>query len=107
MMFLAPKTLMYSLSIEILFSFLILNLKILQKVWNKCVRFGGHVDIQVSYKISWLQVPKGPNFAQSTLLSRGAILRQLWTEHGLECLGVKLVPHMSHAKAITIYDAIH
>jgi hypothetical protein len=24
---------------------------ILQTVWNECVRFGGHVNIQVSYKI--------------------------------------------------------
>jgi hypothetical protein len=31
---------------------------ILQTVWNKCVRFGGHVNIQVSYKILWLEVPK-------------------------------------------------
>jgi hypothetical protein len=24
---------------------------ILQSVWNECIRFGGHVNIQVSYKI--------------------------------------------------------
>jgi hypothetical protein len=28
-----------------------LNLTILQTVWNECVRFGRHVNIQVSYKI--------------------------------------------------------
>jgi hypothetical protein len=35
-----------------------LNLMILQIVWNECVRFGRHVNIQVSYKILWLEVPK-------------------------------------------------
>jgi hypothetical protein len=32
---------------------------------------------------------KGPKFAQFALLSRGVVLRQLWTQHGLMCLGVK------------------
>jgi hypothetical protein len=27
-------------------------------VRNECVRFGGHVDIEVSYKILWLDVLK-------------------------------------------------
>jgi hypothetical protein len=31
-----------------------LNVMILQTVRNDCVRFGGHVDIEVSYKILWL-----------------------------------------------------
>jgi hypothetical protein len=35
----------------------ILNLMILQTVKNECVRFGGHVDVQVSYKILRLEVP--------------------------------------------------
>jgi hypothetical protein len=30
----------------------------LQTVWNECVRFGGHVYIQLSYKILWLKVQK-------------------------------------------------
>jgi hypothetical protein len=29
---------------------------ILQTVWNECVRFSGHINIQVSYKILWLEV---------------------------------------------------
>jgi hypothetical protein len=29
---------------------------ILQKVWNECVRFGEHINIQVSYKIFRLEV---------------------------------------------------
>jgi hypothetical protein len=35
-----------------------LNLMVLQMVWNKCVRFGGHISIQVSYKILPLEVQK-------------------------------------------------
>ena len=35
-----------------------LNITILQKVRNECVRFKGHVDIQVSYEILWLEVLK-------------------------------------------------
>jgi hypothetical protein len=35
-----------------------LNLMILQTVWNECVRFGGHVNIQVSCKIVQLEVLK-------------------------------------------------
>jgi hypothetical protein len=31
---------------------------ILQMVWNECVRFGGYVNIQVSYKILLLEVQK-------------------------------------------------
>jgi hypothetical protein len=31
---------------------------ILQMVWNESVRFGGHINIQVSYKILWLEVQK-------------------------------------------------
>jgi hypothetical protein len=37
---------------------LILNVMISQTVKNDCVRFGGHVDIEVSYKILWLEVLK-------------------------------------------------
>jgi hypothetical protein len=35
-----------------------LNVMILQIVKNEYVRFGGHVDIEVSYKILWLDVLK-------------------------------------------------
>jgi hypothetical protein len=35
-----------------------LNLMILQTIWNECVRFGGREDIQISYKILQLEVPK-------------------------------------------------
>jgi hypothetical protein len=45
-----------------------------QTVRNECVRFGGHVDIDVSYKILRLKV----NFGHFTLFSMGADLRQFW-----------------------------
>jgi hypothetical protein len=68
-----------------------LNVMILQMVRNECVRFGGYVEVPVSYKILWLETPKkGPNFAQFALLSRGVVTRQLWTQHRLRCLGVKI-----------------
>jgi hypothetical protein len=35
-----------------------LNVMILQMVRNKYVRFGGHVEVQVSYNIFRLEVPK-------------------------------------------------
>jgi hypothetical protein len=35
-----------------------LKLMILQTVWNKYVRFGGHIIIQVSYKIFQSKVQK-------------------------------------------------
>jgi hypothetical protein len=35
-----------------------LNLMILQTVWNECLRFGGHINIQVSFKILQLEVLK-------------------------------------------------
>jgi hypothetical protein len=40
---------------------------ILETVWNECVRFGGHINIQVSYKIKRLEV-LGFDFAQSNLM---------------------------------------
>jgi hypothetical protein len=43
---------------EILFYFPTLSDMILQMVGNECVRFGGYVEVQVSYKILWLEVPK-------------------------------------------------
>jgi hypothetical protein len=59
MVFLAPKALMYPLSIWInKKNCSTLNLMSLQTVWNECVRFGGHINMQVSYKILWLEVQK-------------------------------------------------
>jgi hypothetical protein len=50
---------------------------ILQTVRSECVRFGGHVDIEVSHKILQLDLlKKDPKFGKSTLLLIGAVLRQ-------------------------------
>jgi hypothetical protein len=51
-----------------------LNFMISQMVRNECVRFGRHIDRQINYKILRLKVPN--NFALSTLLLIGAVLRQ-------------------------------
>jgi hypothetical protein len=58
MVFLAPKTLLYPLSTWKKLFFPTLNLTILQTVQNECPRFGGHENIQVSYKILQLEVSK-------------------------------------------------
>jgi hypothetical protein len=53
-----------------------LNVIILQTVRNKCVRFGGHVHIEVRLQdLMVASTIQGPNFAQLTLLSIGADLR--------------------------------
>jgi hypothetical protein len=50
MVFLASKTLLYPLS-----TWIFMNLMILQMLWDECVRFGGHISIQASYKILQLK----------------------------------------------------
>jgi hypothetical protein len=74
--FLAPKILLYLSGTVEKINSLTLNLMILQKVRNECLRFGGHVGIQVSYKILWLEVLKRLSiFGHLTLFSIGADLR--------------------------------
>jgi hypothetical protein len=75
MVFLASKTLLYHLSIGKKLFFPALNLMILQRVWNECVRFGGHMNIQVSYKILQLEVSK-----------KAPILHNGWFEAILETM---------------------
>jgi hypothetical protein len=56
MVFFAFKTLLSTLD-TVKFIFLsTLNVIILHTVRNECVRFGGHVDIEVRYKILRLDV---------------------------------------------------
>jgi hypothetical protein len=43
---------------KLFFSTLNLTSMVLQKIWNECVRFGGHINIQVSYKILRLEEQK-------------------------------------------------
>jgi hypothetical protein len=40
---------------------------ILQTIWNECVRFGGHINIQVSYKILRLEVSKKARILHNVL----------------------------------------
>jgi hypothetical protein len=62
-----------------------LNVMILQTVRNECVRFGGHVDIEVRYKILQLDIlNKDFNFAQFILFWIGAVLRLFWWKTPLE-----------------------
>jgi hypothetical protein len=56
MVFLAFKTLLSPLGVEGKTFLSTLNFMILQMVGNECVRFGGHVDIEVRYKILRLDV---------------------------------------------------
>jgi hypothetical protein len=52
-----PSKLCCSLWAQVKKTFLsTLNVTILQMVRNECVRFGGHVDIEVRYKILQLDV---------------------------------------------------
>jgi hypothetical protein len=56
--FLAIKTLLSPLDIGKKNFLSTLNIMILQMVRNEYVRFGGHVDIEFSYKILWLEILK-------------------------------------------------
>jgi hypothetical protein len=56
MVFLAFKTLLSPVGAGEKTFLSTLNVMILQLVRNECVRFGGHVDIEVRYKILWLDV---------------------------------------------------
>jgi hypothetical protein len=55
--FWASKTLLSTTGIREFFFFSTLNIMILQIV-SECLRFAVHVDIQVSYKILQLEIPK-------------------------------------------------
>jgi hypothetical protein len=42
---------------------------------NKCIRFGGHVDIQVRYKIVMLEVPKKAPILHNPPCFQGVLFR--------------------------------
>jgi hypothetical protein len=50
-------------------------------VRNEFVRFGGHVDLQVIYKILWSKVPKKAPILHNLPCFQGGYLRQFWTQH--------------------------
>jgi hypothetical protein len=56
--FFGPQNSVVSLEHKKKLFFPTLNLMVLQTVWNECVRFGGHINIQVNYKILQLEVQK-------------------------------------------------
>jgi hypothetical protein len=58
MVFLAFKTLLSPSGAREKTFLSTLSVMILQTVRNECVRFGGHIDIEVSYKILQLDVLK-------------------------------------------------
>jgi hypothetical protein len=90
MVFLASKTLLYPLSTWKKTFFSTLNLMILQTVWNECVRFGGHVNIQVSYKICGWKYKKRLWFCTICLaFKRGCSLDSMRPRVFIGCLGVK------------------
>jgi hypothetical protein len=67
---------------------------ILKMLRNEFVWIGGHVDLQVSYKILWSKVPKKAYFCTICLAFKRDcfedVLRQFWTQHSHWCLGVKM-----------------
>jgi hypothetical protein len=64
---------------------------ILQTVRNECVRFGGHVDIEVSHKILRLDVLKDTPSKIHLALNRGCFEAVLM-KNTPRTLGVNIVP---------------
>jgi hypothetical protein len=58
MIFLAFKTLLCLYGTRGKHFFVKMNVMILQRMRNECVRFGGHVDIEITYKFLQLDVLK-------------------------------------------------
>jgi hypothetical protein len=56
--FLDPKRLLSPSDMNKKINSSILNVMILQLVRNESVRFDRHIDIEVSYNILWLEIPK-------------------------------------------------
>jgi hypothetical protein len=56
--FLDPKRLLFPLDMGNFYFFSTLNVMISQMVRNESVIFGRHIDIEVSYKILQLEIPK-------------------------------------------------
>jgi hypothetical protein len=64
---------------------------ILQMVRNECVRFGGHINIQVSYKILWLEVLKKALILHNpTCFQEGLLLGNFGLNAAFRCLGVNV-----------------
>jgi hypothetical protein len=58
-------------------------------VRNESVRFGRHIDIEVSYKILWLEVPKLVPILHFQLAFKRGCLEAVLSKNTLSPLGVK------------------
>jgi hypothetical protein len=87
--FFGHQTLLYPLSTGKKTLLSTLNLMILQMRWNECVRFGGRINIQVSYKILWLEVQKKASILHNLPCFQEGLFWKSWTQYGHWCLGVK------------------
>jgi hypothetical protein len=64
---------------------------ILQMVKNECVRFGGHVDIEVNYKILHLDVLKKSQVCKIHLALNGGCFEVVLMKNTPRTLGVNLL----------------
>jgi hypothetical protein len=63
--------------------FLTLNVTILQMVRNECARYGGYVDLQVSYKDLTVRGTKeGMILHNLPYFEKVVVLRPFWTQRG-------------------------
>jgi hypothetical protein len=58
-------------------------------VRNESVRFGRHIDIEVSYKILQLEVPKNVPIYKIHLAFRRGCFEAIFVKNTFGCLGVK------------------
>jgi hypothetical protein len=68
-----------------------LNVMISQTVRNKSVRFGRHIDIEVSYKILHLEVPKSIPILHYLACFQKGCLEAALPKNTLRPLGVTMV----------------
>jgi hypothetical protein len=67
-----------------------------QMVRNESVRFGRHIDIEVSYKILWLEVPKNVPILQNPPCFNMGCFEAIFVKNTLGCLGVKWIKDSSN-----------
>jgi hypothetical protein len=60
-------------------------------VRNESVRFGRHVDIEVSYKILQLEIPKNVPFCKTHLAFSRGYFEAIFVKNTLGCLGVNVI----------------
>ena len=65
-----------------------MNVMISQMVRNESVRFGRHIDIEVSYKILWLEIPKLVLICTISLAFKRGCLEAILRKNALGPLGI-------------------